>query len=101
MLHRALKIVRIFHDLSQKELSSLLNISRSHISEIESGKNRPSYDLLEKYSEVFEVPVSNLIFFSEHVENIDDVEISKFKNFVATKILDVMEFCVDKTKTTA
>lgn len=98
MLHRALKIIRIFHDLSQKELSSLLNISRSHISEIESGKNRPSYDLLEKYSEVFEVPVSNLIFFSEHI---DDIEVSQFKNFVATKILDVMEFCAENTKTTA
>lgn len=98
MLHRALKIIRIFHNLSQKELSSLLNISRSHISEIESGKNRPSYDLLEKYSEVFEVPVSNLIFFSEHI---DDIEVSQFKNFVATKILDVMEFCAEKTKTTA
>lgn len=97
MLHRALKLIRVFHEMSQKELAERLGISRSHISELESGKKKPSYDLLEKYSDVFDVPVSNLIFFSEHIENIKEVELSNFRNIIASKILSIMEFVANKS----
>ena len=37
-LGKILKHIRVFNDLTQLELSKKLNISRSYISEIESGK---------------------------------------------------------------
>lgn len=97
MLHRALKLIRVFHEMSQKELAERLDISRSHISELESGKKKPSYDLLEKYSEVFDVPVSNLIFFSEYIENTQEFEVSSLRHVIASKILSIMEFVANKS----
>lgn len=67
MLNEALRLVRAYHDMSQSELSVQLGISNSFLSEIESGKKQPSLDLLTRYSDVFGVPVSSLLFFSENL----------------------------------
>lgn len=96
MLHKALKLIRIFHEMKQKELADLLEISRSHLSEIESGKKKPSYDLLERYAKIFNVPISNLLFFSEYLESDSPVEMSTLRKFVASKIVSMMEFVADK-----
>ncbi|MFP4134117.1 MAG: helix-turn-helix domain-containing protein, partial [Halothece sp.] len=80
----------------QKELADLLEISRSHLSEIESGKKKPSYDLLERYAKIFNVPISNLLFFSEYLESDSPVEMSTLRKFVASKIVSMMEFVADK-----
>mgnify|MGYP006151216343 CR=1 FL=1 len=46
MLHKALKTVREVHRMQQGELAERLGISRSHLSEIESGKKAASVELL-------------------------------------------------------
>lgn len=69
MLGKALKLIRSYYDLSQTELSSQLGLSSSHLSEIESGKKQPSIDLLKKYSEYFDVPLSSILFFSENLDS--------------------------------
>ena len=66
MLYRALKLLRTSHDFKQKELAKKLGISASHLSEIESGQKTPSLVLLERYGEVFEVPVSSILFLAEN-----------------------------------
>ncbi len=107
MLHRALRLIRIFHEITQKELAQQLGISPSHVSEIEAGKKKPSYDLLEKYASYFNVPVSNIIFFSEYLDennpdngNYDqskiESKINKLRVAVAGKIISMMEFVVNK-----
>jgi transcriptional regulator with XRE-family HTH domain len=63
MLGKALKLIRSYYDLSQTELCSRLGISNSHLSEIESGKKQPSIELLRKYSDYFEIPLSSILFF--------------------------------------
>lgn len=67
-LGRALKLVRTFHDLSQIELAASLDISRSYLSEVESGKKRPSMDLLGEYAKHFSMPLSSLVIISEGFE---------------------------------
>ena len=67
MLNHALRLMRVFHKLIQKEVAELLRISKSHISEIESGKKTPTLAVLERYASVFEVPVSSIFFFSENM----------------------------------
>lgn len=69
MLNEALRLVRVYHNLTQTQLSYDLGISNSFLSEIESGKKNPSLDLVEKYGKKFDLPVSSLIFFSENLEN--------------------------------
>lgn len=67
MLHEALRLVRSYHDMTQSELSMKLGVSNSFLSEIESGKKQPTIDLLNKYSNFFEIPTSSLLFFSENI----------------------------------
>jgi transcriptional regulator with XRE-family HTH domain len=62
MLNKALRLMRVFNDLSQKELAEKLGISKSLISEIESGKKNSTIELLNKYSNFFDIPVSSIFF---------------------------------------
>ncbi|MCW5575184.1 MAG: helix-turn-helix transcriptional regulator [Burkholderiales bacterium] len=68
MISRALRLVRNFHRLKQTDLAARLDISNSYLSEIESGSKSPSIELLGKYSELFGIPVSTLLLFSERLE---------------------------------
>lgn len=67
-LAEALRLLRSYHDVSQIQLSAELRISRSYLSEIESGKKQPSLDLLKAYAARFSVPLSAILLFSEAVE---------------------------------
>lgn len=62
MLCKALKLIRSYYDMSQTELSVELGLSNSYLSEIESGKKQPSIDLLQKYSDYFDIPLSSILF---------------------------------------
>lgn len=95
MLNEALRLMRVFHDLSQKELAEKLEISKSHLSEIESGKKIPSLALLEKYSQVFDIPLSSILFFSENLAKTQNGE--KARKFISSRILKIMNFVVEKS----
>ena len=68
MLAEALRLMRVFHDVKQTELAARLGISKSHLSEIESGRKQPTLALIERYSSVFEIPRSSILFFAEGLE---------------------------------
>ena len=65
---RSAQANKVFHQLKQVDLAKELDISKSHLSEIESGKKTVSMDLLYKYSDYFSVPASSLMMFSENME---------------------------------
>ena len=65
MLNEALKLIRVFHNLKQGALAEKLDISQSHLSEVEAGTKQPTMELLEKYSAVFDLPVSSILYFAE------------------------------------
>jgi transcriptional regulator with XRE-family HTH domain len=65
---RALRLIRIFHQLKQGALAGRLGISNSYLSEIETGSKLASLDLLAKYAELFKIPVSSLMMFSERLD---------------------------------
>jgi len=66
-LAEALRLLRVFHDISQTELADRLQISKSFLSEIESGKKEPTLQLLSRYATEFEISISSLLFFAEGV----------------------------------
>jgi transcriptional regulator with XRE-family HTH domain len=68
MLHEALRLIRLFHDVSQTELARRFGLSKSYLSEIETGKKQPTLTLLQQYSEEFKLPMSSIMFFSEALE---------------------------------
>lgn len=90
MLNEALKQIRVFHQMKQVDLAEDLRISKSYLSEIESGRKSISMDILQKYAEIFSVPVSSLMLFSE---NMDAAKASdKLRLKCANKIIKIMEW---------
>ena len=65
MKHELLKIIRTVNGFSQIRAAESLGISKSYLSEIESGKKKVSLDILEKYKEVFDISPSTVLFFDE------------------------------------
>lgn len=96
MIDRALKHMRIFHTISQTDLADKLEISRSYLSEIEAGKKSPSLELLEKYANIFSIPVSSILLFSEQLK--DDTFPERTRVYAVKKILKIMEWLVEKEK---
>ena|SRR5258708_39724866 len=68
MIAEALRLLRTFHKTSQSQLATDLGISKSYLSEVESGKKKVTLELLNQYSSHFNVPISALFFFSEEMD---------------------------------
>ena len=90
MLNEALKQIRIFHQMKQVDLAKNLSISKSYLSEIESGRKSISMDMLQKYAEIFSVPVSSLLLFSENMDAAKSSDKLRLK--CANKIIKIMEW---------
>lgn len=89
MLGNTLKRLRGIYGYSAKEMSELLGISSSYLSEIENGKKKVSMNLLDRYSELFGLRVSTLVRFSEDYE---DAELNNAgQKFITSLISKVIE----------
>lgn len=99
MLNEALRLIRVYHDLSQSELSMQLGVSNSHLSEIEAGKKQPTLDFLAKYSERFEIPTSSLLFFAEGIEQKRPTD--KIRDMAARKVVSLLQWVEDKGRGTS
>jgi transcriptional regulator with XRE-family HTH domain len=95
MVNKALRLIRIFNDLTQKELAEKLDLSKSYISEIESGKKTPTLKLLSSYSELFDIPVSSILFFSENLDSGKDID--KARQLISSKILALLDFIAERS----
>ncbi|MCT8609300.1 helix-turn-helix domain-containing protein [Glaesserella parasuis] len=95
MLNYALKTLRQFEGITQTELAQQLNVSVSHISEIETGKNTITLEMLNKYANYFDVPVSHLMLFAEQIEN-ESLRSEKVRKFIAKNLLKVMDWVIKK-----
>jgi transcriptional regulator with XRE-family HTH domain len=56
-----LLMLRKQHGMSQEELAQKLNITRFHISHLESGKRKPGSALLSNIADVFGVTMEQLV----------------------------------------
>lgn len=90
MLNEALRLIRVYHDMRQSEAAEKLGISNSYLSEIEKGKKKPSLEIVEKYSAVFKIPMSSILFFSESLDG--PPSLKSTKRLIASKIIDLMKF---------
>ena len=76
-------------------MCKMLGISNSYLSEIESGKKQPKIELLNSYSEIFNIPVSSLLLFSENLEQKQPTD--KLRLGAAKKILTMLNWVADKS----
>lgn len=92
MFDRALKIIRLYHRFNQTDLADRIGISKSYLSEIERGHKEPSLDILRRYSEFFDIPVSSLMLFAEQA-NTSGLE--RARVFTADKVLRMLEWIAE------
>lgn len=99
MLAEALRLVRVFHDMKQNELAERLQISKSYLSEIESGKKSPTIDLIDRYSREFAIPVSSIMFFAEELESPSTPRaVDRARGTIAQKIINFLRLIEDRTE---
>jgi len=97
MLHDALRLIRVYHDMKQAELAEKLGISKSYMSEIEKGTKSPTVELINKYAEVFGIPASSILFFSENMEKPQATGAARqARQFVAVKIIKLLQFLEER-----
>lgn len=93
MLSETLRLLRVFHEMKQNELARLLDVSNSYISEIEKGNRTPSMEIIQRYSKLFKIPVSSIMFFSENLEEAKNGEAwsLNLKNAIAKKVISFLQ----------
>lgn len=92
MLNQALRHLRRYHGMKQQDLAVKLGISNNYLSEIESGAKAHviTVELLNKYAEIFNVPASTLMLFSEQLDSGKRSEKLRFS--MATKVLKMLDW---------
>lgn len=95
MLNEALRMIRVFHDLKQKEMAQRLDVSASYLSEIEKGAKEPTLALLRRYAEEFNLPMSSILFFSEHMG--DGAAADRVRTSVSSKVLTLLKFIAQRS----
>lgn len=97
MYHRALKLLRLYHRMSQVQLAKEIGLSRSFVSELESDSGKkPSIDVLERYAAFFNIPVSSLLLFAERSTSPDVTD--KTRVYAADKVLKMLEWLDETTQ---
>jgi transcriptional regulator with XRE-family HTH domain len=95
MLNEALRMIRVFHDLRQKDMAQRLDVSASYLSEIEKGTKEPTLPLLRKYAEEFKFPMSSILFFSEHMN--DGAAADRARTAISSKVLTLLKFIAQRS----
>jgi transcriptional regulator with XRE-family HTH domain len=89
LVNEGLRIVRLYWGRSQAALATELGISQSYLSEIEAARKDVTLDLLRRYSEVLNVPMSRLLLFAEEMEGAPKA--TRGRLFVAGKALKLLK----------
>lgn len=91
MIGEVLKRTRTIAGYKAYEMSKLLGISNSYLSEIENNKKQPSLELLESYSEKMGLKLSTLILLSEQFDEVSKKDENKGKEFIRKKMIRLIE----------
>ncbi|WP_343226999.1 helix-turn-helix domain-containing protein [Luteolibacter arcticus] len=78
--------------MSQKELADQLGITAAHLCGIEKGNKKPSLELLSKYAEYFKLPLSSLIYFTEHADSAEG------RRPISRKAIDMLDWIERATR---
>nr|WP_321458244.1 helix-turn-helix transcriptional regulator [uncultured Cohaesibacter sp.] len=89
MINKFLTLMRENESMTIHEVASKLGVSSDSVLAYECGTIAPTPDIIEKYSEVFGVPVSSIQFFSKEDNN--GVLSTKARLFLADKFVGMVE----------
>ena len=90
MIGAALRKIREAEGWTLTETAKALNLSKSHVSEIENGKKTPSLETLQSYAKLFDLPLSTIMFFSEQLDTDEGSVSKKARAFLGRKLLELL-----------
>jgi transcriptional regulator with XRE-family HTH domain len=93
MYDRALKLIRQYHRLSQVELADKLELSKSYVNDLERNRRQPTLEVLKRYAEAFDMPVSSIQLFAERTS---DSGVERMRAFAADKVLRMLEWIAEE-----
>lgn len=96
MLNEALRLARLYWGYSQVELSQVMGVSQSMVSEIERGSKAVSIEMLERYSAALDVKMSSLMLFAEEING--EPPITRGRLIVAGKVLEILDALKPRNK---
>lgn len=89
MIGNVLKYIRICNDLSTKEVSSMMEIPVSYVSDVENNRKKLSLDMINRFSNCYNIETSKIIYLVElEQKGIDRKVILK----------EILEYYIDKEK---
>ena len=88
------ELLRKARNYSVKELAKEMGVSPSSISEIESGKRKPTLTILDKYSKALDVKQSTIKYFEEERDG-------KNYGFERTLLMILQKICEDEWQNTS
>ena len=97
MIHKALRLIRQYHQKTQSELAAELSITKEQLISIERGSLPVTSKQLENYSDIFDIPVSSLVFFSESIGKEGNYS-KKIRSSLAGKALQVLEWMIERNE---
>lgn len=74
-----LKHFRFEHKLSQEQLGEKVGVSDKYISDLETGRGKPSFEMIEDFARIFEVDILEMLSdkyyedFKDNKNKIDEV----------------------------
>ncbi len=89
MLNEALRLIRVFHDKTAKDLAAELGISVAQLSKIETGKAAPSIELLNKYAKIFDTTTASLLMFADNLD--EEKHRGRFKVKIRNKLFALLK----------
>ncbi|MEK4508828.1 helix-turn-helix domain-containing protein [Paenibacillus sp. FSL K6-2524] len=90
MIGDVLKRTRAIYGYKATEMSSMLGISNSYLSEIENNKKQPSLEILQNYSKILGIKLSSLILLAEDFEEAS--KNNKSQEFIKNMMLRLVNF---------
>lgn len=96
MLHKTLSLIRTFHNLNKTQVATKVGLSKSYISELESGEKKITLEVLEKYATAFNIPLSSLILFDEKAQDGSFAEAARIG--VTGKIVKMLDWLATITE---
>lgn len=78
-LSSALKSARVdYTDLNQMDFAEKMGLTQTYVSQIENGRKKPSMDVIQRYSQVCEMPIPIILWMAFDEK---DVKKNKLKVF--------------------
>lgn len=86
---KKIKSLRLSYGMTQEELANKANVSKSIISAYEKGNRNPSFEVLEKIAEIFNV--KEVYFFETDETNENMLDLSKLDSYQQTIIRQIYQ----------